>query len=420
MTDQPIDLGVFCHPDRPELVRPFSIDGWTYASDGAFLVRVPRRDDVGECESDFAAKVLAVVSAAAALRKPHYSPAPKFELPEPLEKKVRCFPCDGSGKAHRRHCPDCQCECPVCHGTGERIDPQSPLRSAADTLLRNTSRGCNRCQIWSWIARRVDKIRCAFASTAAKDCYAMPGMIGTALALAHRSLAVFPCVPREKRPATANGCKDATTDADTIRQWWTQEPDYNVAIATGATSAVFAIDVDGLDAEAELRKLEADHGKLPATVEVITARGRHLYFRMPGAPIRNSAGKVAAGIDVRGDGGYVLVPPSMHPSGKAYAWSVDSAATVADAPAWLLAKVAEPGRKWQTAGTSLGMARADGGRRVRRPAQCRAGADHGLPVAAPYRPGVRRRACAKFQHDTLRPAAGGKGSHADCRQHLQA
>ena len=50
----------------------------------------------------------------------------------------------------------------------------------------------------------------------------MPSMIGTALALAHRSLAVFPCVPREKRPATANGCKDATTDADTIRQWWTQ------------------------------------------------------------------------------------------------------------------------------------------------------------------------------------------------------
>src|SRR5580765_278099 len=171
----------------------------------------------------------------------------------------------------------------------------------------------------------------------------MPGMIGTALALARRRLQVFPCVPREKRPATASGCKDATTDAGTIRQWWEQEPDYNVAVATGAVSAVFAIDIDGLDAEAELRKLEADHDKLPATVEVITPRGRHLYFMMPHVPVRNSAGKVAAGIDVRGDGGYVLVPPSVHPSGKAYAWSVDSAATVADAPAWLLARITGPG-----------------------------------------------------------------------------
>ena len=170
----------------------------------------------------------------------------------------------------------------------------------------------------------------------------MTCMIGTALALAHRSLAVFPCVPREKRPATANGCKDATTDAEAIRAWWHEYPDSNIAIATGTVSRIYAIDVDGLDAEAELRKLEADHGKLPATVEVITARGRHLYFRMPGAPVRNSAGKVAAGIDVRGDGGYVLVPPSVHPSGKAYAWSVDTAATVADAPAWLLARIAEP------------------------------------------------------------------------------
>ena len=170
----------------------------------------------------------------------------------------------------------------------------------------------------------------------------MPSMIGTALALARRSLAVFPCVPREKRPATASGCKDATTDAGTIRQWWAQEPSYNVAIATGAASAVFAVDVDGLDAEIELRKLEADHGKLPATVEVITARGRHLYFKTPDVPVRNSAGKIAAGIDVRGDGGYVLAPPSVHPSGKAYAWSVDSAAAFADAPAWLLARIAEP------------------------------------------------------------------------------
>jgi hypothetical protein len=55
--------------------------------------------------------------------------------------------------------------------------------------------------------------------------------------------------------------------------WWRAEPTYNIAIATGAVSGVFVVDVDGLDAEAELRKLEAEHGELPPSVEVITARG---------------------------------------------------------------------------------------------------------------------------------------------------
>src|SRR5262249_30043082 len=77
---------------------------------------------------------------------------------------------------------------------------------------------------------------------------------------------------------------------------------------------------------------------LPATVEVITARGRHLYFKMPGVPVGNSAGRIAAGIDVRGSGGYTLAPPSIHPSGRAYAWSVDCAGAFADAPQWLIDK----------------------------------------------------------------------------------
>lgn len=167
-------------------------------------------------------------------------------------------------------------------------------------------------------------------------------MIGSALGLARRGLHVFPCLPRDKRPATEHGCKDATVDREIIRQWWRSEPRYNVAVATGAVSKIFAIDVDGLDAECELRRLEAEHGELPPTVEAITARGRHLYFWMPDAPLRNSAGKIAPGIDVRADGGYVLTPPSIHPSGRAYAWSVDCAKAFAAPPLWLLAKIAEP------------------------------------------------------------------------------
>ena len=138
-------------------------------------------------------------------------------------------------------------------------------------------------------------------------------MIRTAIALAQKKVAVFPCRPQDKRPATANGLKDATTDLDIIRQWWRQEPQFNLAIATGATSGIFVVDIDGLDAEFELRKLEAEHGQLPSTVEAITARGRHVYFLSPKIPVRSSVSKIAPGIDVRGDGGYVLAPPSIHP-----------------------------------------------------------------------------------------------------------
>jgi hypothetical protein len=163
-------------------------------------------------------------------------------------------------------------------------------------------------------------------------------VIHTALALAARGFHIFPCRPRDKRPATANGLKDATTDADIIHAWWQQQPNNNIAIATGAASGIFVVDVDGLDAEAALRRLEAEYGALPATVEAITARGRHIYFKCPQEPVRNSAGKIGPHIDVRGDGGYVLCPPSIHPSGHRYSWSVDSANHIAEAPAWLLAK----------------------------------------------------------------------------------
>jgi hypothetical protein len=159
-----------------------------------------------------------------------------------------------------------------------------------------------------------------------------------AMALARRGLWVFPLKPRTKLPLTADGFKSATVDPDLIAQWWHSAPEANIGVATGERSHVFVLDVDSADAEVELRKLESAHGALPPTVEVITARGRHLYFEWPGHPIRNSAGKVGPGLDIRGDGGYTLAPPSVHPSGKAYCWSVDSANSFAHAPDWLLAK----------------------------------------------------------------------------------
>jgi bifunctional DNA primase/polymerase-like protein/primase-like protein len=122
-----------------------------------------------------------------------------------------------------------------------------------------------------------------------------------------------------------------------------------VAIATGAVSKIFVIDVDGPDAEHELQRLD-----LPATVEAVTARGKHLYFKYPGTLIRNTTGKIAPGVDTRGDGGYVLAPPSIHPSGALYRWSPNGARTAAAAPDQLIAKISErtngkatPPAEWQ-------------------------------------------------------------------------
>lgn len=167
-------------------------------------------------------------------------------------------------------------------------------------------------------------------------------LLRSALALAMRGLHVIPCAPRAKTPATGHGVLDATVDRQVIERWWHYNPDYNVGVRTGRVSNIFVVDVDGVDAEAALRKLEAEHGVLPATVEVITARGRHIWFKYPGGTsIGNSVGKIATGVDARSDNAYVLVPPSVHPSGKRYCWSVDTANALAAPPNWLIARIVD-------------------------------------------------------------------------------
>jgi hypothetical protein len=175
-------------------------------------------------------------------------------------------------------------------------------------------------------------------------------MLQHALALANRGMHVFPCLARDKVPATGRGHLEATTAASVITEWWSLIPNANIGLATGAVSGVFVVDVDGLEAETELRKIEAELGLLPPTVEVITNRGRHLYFRHPGdGQVRCTQGAIAPGIDTRGDGGYVLAPPSVHPSGRRYCWSVDSGAEFTDAPEWLIEKIGAPaGRRSAT------------------------------------------------------------------------
>jgi hypothetical protein len=167
---------------------------------------------------------------------------------------------------------------------------------------------------------------------------------------------VFPC-KLDKKPHTAHGFKEATTNPELIKNWWRAYRTASIGIATGPVSGIFVIDIDNRhDGEASMRRLERQHGELPRTVEAITGsrNGRHLYFRWPAqGVIRNSAGKLGAGIDIRGLGGYVIGPPSPHESGHTYAWSVDSVSRLADPPDWLVKLITVPSRNSLTERTAV-------------------------------------------------------------------
>jgi hypothetical protein len=153
------------------------------------------------------------------------------------------------------------------------------------------------------------------------------------------------CDSPAKHPLTPNGCKDATASTEQIVQWWTETQGLaNVAVATGAPSGLVVLDVDPKsDGLTTLAGLEEKHGKLPTTPTVQTGSGgRHYYFRSHAAvKIGNRAG-VLPGIDVRGDGGYVIAPPSDHASGSPYSWLVPPSAAIAEIPDWLLGMIQHP------------------------------------------------------------------------------
>jgi hypothetical protein len=106
-----------------------------------------------------------------------------------------------------------------------------------------------------------------------------------------------------------------------IAEWWRRWPEANIGLATGDSSGVDVLDVDPRHGgEDSLHDIEANHGELPATLVSLTGGGGvHCFFHhTPG--LKNSAGKIGPGIDFRADGGYVIVPPSNHISGRAYTW----------------------------------------------------------------------------------------------------
>jgi hypothetical protein len=153
------------------------------------------------------------------------------------------------------------------------------------------------------------------------------------LRLAEQGFKLIPC--RGKKPILDGWTTELSGDPQRLREWFADSRT-NIGIVTGAVSGVFVIDPDGKTGEKSLNRLEERRGKLPVTRTAITGKGRHLYFKHPGQRIKNNnTGKLGKKLDVRGDDGYVIAPPSIHPNGKQYAW-VDETVPVAVAPDWLL------------------------------------------------------------------------------------
>lgn len=138
-------------------------------------------------------------------------------------------------------------------------------------------------------------------------------------------LAVFPIKYKDKIPLAKNGCKDATTDAAIVKAWWQKYPNANVGIATGLKSGgLFVIDLDidedkGINGYQTLRDWERKNGILPDTWSSITGRGGYHLFFKSSKQITNRAG-ILEGVDIRGEGGYIVAPPSTHANGRKYEW----------------------------------------------------------------------------------------------------
>ncbi|THJ24680.1 bifunctional DNA primase/polymerase, partial [Candidatus Frankia alpina] len=128
-----------------------------------------------------------------------------------------------------------------------------------------------------------------------------------------------------KQPLARDWPTAASTAVEQIQAWWRQWPDANIGIVTGPRSGLGILDLDvDKGGAASLSALESRVGCLPGTVTVMTGSGgAHLYYRHPGIALLSAADVHGPGLDVRGDGGLVVAPPSRHPCGHRYAWVGD-------------------------------------------------------------------------------------------------
>ena len=167
-------------------------------------------------------------------------------------------------------------------------------------------------------------------------------MIEAAAAYAQSGWKVFPLWPRTKKPMTTHGLNDASSDPEQVNRWWQAKRDANIAVACGAASGIFVIDLDAIDdtnaydGQATWQSLAAHYGDTETRQQRTGGGGLQLFFLHPGAGVEiSNRAQLLPGIDVRGDGGYTVVGPSIHPdTGKAYEWTNDIEPQ--QPPIWLL------------------------------------------------------------------------------------
>ncbi len=199
------------------------------------------------------------------------------------------------------------CEYCGANPTRLEVDHIVPRAHGGDDEPENMASACRWCNATKSDMPAEDYVEWLAAS-----------MCGWAIRYAEAGFHVFPLKAGGKEPITRNGFKDATTNITTIRKWWYEHTDANIGIATGA-SGLCVIDIDTINGAGWWAKMENTHGHLN-TLMVDTGRGGlHLIYAGTGMP--NTAGKLADGIDTRGDGGYIVAPPSLHPNGNRYQWN---------------------------------------------------------------------------------------------------
>ncbi|MEN6385899.1 MAG: bifunctional DNA primase/polymerase [Phycisphaerales bacterium] len=155
-----------------------------------------------------------------------------------------------------------------------------------------------------------------------------------------KGIPVFPCWSKTKKPIPEHGFHDATTMPNQIDLWWQRTPNADIAMPTGNPSGILVLDVDPRHGgDYSLQELISQYGKLLDTVQSFTGGGgQHYYFKHPGN-VGCSSGKIASGIDIKGDGGYVMLPPSSHESGNKYSFELSSDIAdvpLAECPEWLI------------------------------------------------------------------------------------
>ncbi|MEO1236623.1 MAG: bifunctional DNA primase/polymerase [Planctomycetota bacterium] len=161
--------------------------------------------------------------------------------------------------------------------------------------------------------------------------------LDAALGYGRQGKAVFPLRPRSKAPLPkSNGYLDATQSETEIAQHWNRRPEANIGMPTGEVNGCFVVDIDPRHGGPETwGELIAEHGHPPETAEQTTGSGgTHYVFRHPGFRVKCGSHVLGPGVDIKGDGGYIVVAPSIHPGGGEYVW--ENSRDPVDAPQWIL------------------------------------------------------------------------------------